>query len=177
MKSSLGSIVTTNKSKVTFPSPAAPPAKLGGTIAVTAVKGIATFSNLKFTMAGGCLKATDGTLKAATSKPITIRARQRRSSCSRPSRSPGPRGKILSPTITVKVEDMFGNVVITNSSLITLSVASGPTGGLLVGAPTGKAVKGLATFANLALKKAGTYTLKAGDALLTAAVSKSIVVK
>ena len=71
----------------------------------------------------------------------------------------------------VAVEDQFGNVVTTDTSTVTLTVASGP-GGFASGSTTSvSAVKGIATFSNLLLDTAGSYTLGASDGALTKATS------
>ena len=74
------------------------------------------------------------------------------------------------------VKDQFGNVVTSNTSTITVAVASGP-GGFASGSTTSvAAVNGVATFSNLMLKCAGTYTLSVSDGSLTGATSGTIVV-
>jgi len=70
-------------------------------------------------------------------------------------------GNAISPPITVDVKDANGNPVTTDNTSVTLSVASGP--GALSGTVTVAAVNGVATFPNLVLNQAGTYTLQAAD--------------
>ena len=72
------------------------------------------------------------------------------------------------------MEDQFGNVVTTDSSNVTLSVASGP--GSLSGTVTVAASSGIATFSNIKLDTAGSYTLTASDGSLTSATSSSFTV-
>ena len=79
-----------------------------------------------------------------------------------------------SPSITVDVEDQFGNIVTTDSSSVTLTVASGP--GSLSGTVTVTASGDVATFSNVKLNTAGSYTLTAGDGSLTSATSSSFAV-
>src|ERR1700678_1654465 len=69
-----------------------------------------------------------------------------------------------STSITVDVEDPFGNIVTTDSSTVTLSVASGP--GSLSGTLTMAASSGIATFSNVKLNTAGSYTLTTSDGSL-----------
>ncbi|MGA2229839.1 MAG: hypothetical protein ABSH22_02845 [Tepidisphaeraceae bacterium] len=76
-------------------------------------------------------------------------------------------GKPFSPAVTVVVEDRDGEVVSTDDSTITLSIASGPSG-LLGGTITAPAVDGVATFSGLSpLTVAGTYKLGASDGALS----------
>jgi hypothetical protein len=70
-------------------------------------------------------------------------------------------GSVISPPITVDVEDQFGNIVTTDNSNVTLSIESGP--GSLTGNLTVAAVNGVATFTGLSLSAVGTYVLSAKD--------------
>jgi hypothetical protein len=83
-------------------------------------------------------------------------------------------GATMSPSLTVEVEDSQGNLLQQNSSLVTLSIASGS--GTLSGTTSVAATDGIATFSNFSLLTAGTYTLKATDSSLTPAVSASFTV-
>jgi hypothetical protein len=56
-------------------------------------------------------------------------------------------GQVINPPIVVLIEDQYGNVVTTNNSKVTLSIASGP--GILGGTFKVNAVNGVATFSNL----------------------------
>src|SRR5207248_420138 len=69
-------------------------------------------------------------------------------------------GAAIRPAVTVKVFDQFGNFVNNDSSdKVTLSVASGP-GSFASGSTTTVTVSGgVATFSNLVLTTAGSYTL------------------
>jgi hypothetical protein len=61
----------------------------------------------------------------------------------------------------VTIEDQYGNVETMDTSDVMLSVASGP--GTLGGTTTVAAVNGVATFSNLLITQAGSYTLSAAD--------------
>src|SRR5205085_2550590 len=69
-------------------------------------------------------------------------------------------GLAISPAVQVSVFDTFGNLLTgDNSDQVTLSIASGP-GGLAGGSTnTGTVSGGIATFSNLVLDTAGSYTL------------------
>ncbi len=78
-------------------------------------------------------------------------------------------------TITVKVsiENFAGNVVVGNTSAVTLSLQGGTAGAVLGGTLTQNAVAGVATF-NVSVDALGTgYTLKATDGVLRSATSSS----
>ena len=61
-----------------------------------------------------------------------------------------------SPSIIVDVEDAFGNLVSTDGSNVTLSVANGP--GSASGTVSMPAGNGVATFSNVIFATAGSYT-------------------
>jgi subtilase family serine protease len=80
-------------------------------------------------------------------------------------------------TVVVAALDSLGNVVQNdNSTSITLSINSGPAGGVLGTTLTRTVVNGQATFSNLSLNLPGTYTLEATDGVLGTAVSTSFTV-
>ena len=83
-------------------------------------------------------------------------------------------GHALSPAITVDVEDSDGNLLQTDSSTLTLSIASG--NGSLSGTVSVAAVDGIATFSALSISSAGTYTLEAADGTLASAVSSPVII-
>src|SRR5205814_1311898 len=70
-------------------------------------------------------------------------------------------GVAISPAVTVRILDVFGNLVTNdNSDQVTLSVASGPGGFAGSSTLTATASGGIATFRNLFHNTAGTYTLR-----------------
>ena len=154
-------------------------ATLGGTTPVAAVNGLATFSNLSLNRAGTgyTLVASSPGLTSATSNAFNVTqvptkvvfVQQPTSTTS---------GATVSPAITVQVQDAGNNVVTSSTASITLAIASGPTGGVFT--PTSTltvtATNGVATFSNLAILKAGTYTVTATSAPLTAATSTSFTI-
>jgi uncharacterized repeat protein (TIGR03803 family) len=169
-----GNVATSNSSNVTL-AVASGPGSASGTLTVAASSGVATFANVKLDTAGSyTLSATDGALTTATSGSFTV--------------SPAAASKVVysvqpgnvvagvaeSPAIVVDIEDQFGNLVTGNSSNVTLSAATGP--GSAGGTTTVAASGGVATFNNLLLDKAGSYTLGAADGALTSAVSNSFTV-
>jgi len=84
-------------------------------------------------------------------------------------------GEVFSPDIEVEVQDLGGNLVTSATHSITLSIASGPSGGTLsVASNPVNAVGGVATFSNVSLDKVGTYTLQVTAAGLTPATSANI---
>jgi plastocyanin len=169
-----GNIVTTNSSNVTL-SVASGPGSLSGTVTVAASSGIATFNNVKLDTAGNyTLTASDGSLTTATSNSFTVNLTTASKVVYAVQPSNVTAGVADSPSIVVDVEDQFGNIVTTDNSNVTLSVASGP--GALSGTVTVAAISGVATFSNIILDTAGNYTLTASDGVLTTATSGSFTV-
>ena len=169
-----GNIVASDNSSVTL-TVASGPGSLSGTVTVTASGGVATFSNVKFDTAGSyTLTASDGSLTPATSSSLAVSAASASKVVYGVQPSNVTAGVADSPSITVDVEDQFGNIVTTDSSNVTLAVASGP--GSLSGTLTMAASSGIATFSNVKLNTAGNYTLTAGDGSLTSATSSSFAV-
>jgi hypothetical protein len=62
-----------------------------------------------------------------------------------------------SQAVTVEVEDPYGNLVSSSTANVTLAIVSGS--GTLLGATTVQAAGGVASFSNLAIDQAGSYTL------------------
>ena len=137
---------------------------LGGTITMNAVNGTATFSTLTLNKVGTgyTLNASANNLNSATSNMFTI--------------SPGVQaqltfvvppstivaGTIMTPAVTVLVEDAYGNVVPSAVNAVTLALANNPSGATLGGTVTVTASNGIALFKSLTLQKVGTgYTLSA----------------
>jgi hypothetical protein len=63
--------------------------------------------------------------------------------------------------ITVVARDSLGNVDTTFDGVVQISLASNSTGGGLRGVTAVRALDGIASFNNLAIDAAGTYTLRA----------------
>jgi uncharacterized delta-60 repeat protein len=78
--------------------------------------------------------------------------------------------------VTVDVEDGNGNLLSSDNSDVTIFVTTSATGALLTGTTTVAAVNGVATFSDLSLGTAGSYTATATDGTFTSAVSPSFTV-
>jgi hypothetical protein len=140
------------------------------------VNGVATFGSLVINAAGSyTLAASDGTLTGATSNSFAISAAAaaRLAFLQQPSNVAA--GTAIVPAVTVAVRDAFGNAVTADTSTVTLTLSSGTFAG---GSTTASAaaINGVATFSNLVINAAGTYTLAASDGSLTGATSNSFTV-
>ena len=154
---------------------------LSGTTPVTAVNGVATFGNLSIDNAGNgyTLHATDasnGTVTAATSNAFNVTGTPTQLAFGvQPATTAA--GAAITPAVTVKVEDANGNIVTSDSSLVTLAIGNNPAVGTLSGTVSVHAVNGVATFGNLSINNAGSgYTLRATDGTLAAATSNGFTI-
>ena len=180
LEDSLGNIATGDNSNVTLSvasGPAGADFAAGSTLSVAAVSGVAQFSNLVLNTSGKYTFHADAeSLTEATSVNSTINpaAASKLVFLSEP--SAGSVGVALNPAVTVAVQDKFGNLVTTATS-VTLSLASTTTGGGFSpgSTVTASSVNGIATFGNLKLK-AGTYSLLASSGALSKDTSSSFVV-
>jgi hypothetical protein len=176
-----GNVVTTNSSAVTLAIASQPGS--GATLSctsnpVTASAGVASFAGCKITGKSGSytLKATDGSLTSATSSTfsLTVGAAAQLVFTTQP--GGGYSGFAWSTQPKVSVEDSGGNVVTTNSSAVTLAIASQPGSGATLSCTSNPvtASAGVASFAGCKITgKSGSYTLKATGGSLTSATSSS----
>ena len=172
-----GQVLTNNNSTVTLSISNGPGGFASSSIiSVNAVNGVAQFSNLVLDVSGNYqLTANDSGVTGSTSSVINVSAAQASKVVFVQSPTAGLVGSTLS-SVTVAVEDPFGNVVTNNNSTVTISVASGP-GTFSSGSITSAAaVNGIATFNNLVLVTAGTYTLNAADNGMSGATSGGFTV-
>ncbi len=173
-----GNVITTDTSTVTIGVGTGPSgATVTGTASVAAKAGVATFSNLLLTKAGTyTLKATDGSDTAGISSSLVVNPAAAAKLVFLQSPVASKVGKPITPAVTVLIEDSLGNIVTTNTTTVKLTTATAPSGGALSGTVSVAAVAGKATFSNLLLSKAGSYSLKATDGSLVAVTSSVFAV-
>jgi len=70
-------------------------------------------------------------------------------------------GQVISPAVEIAVSDSTGSTDSSFTGTITIGLASNSTGGTLSGTTVVRPVNGISSFTNLAIDKAGTYTLSA----------------
>jgi len=70
-------------------------------------------------------------------------------------------GQVISPPVEIAVSDSTGSTDSSFTGTITIGLASNSTGGTLSGTTVVRPVNGISSFTNLAIDKAGTYTLSA----------------
>jgi hypothetical protein len=171
-----GNIVASDKSTVAVTLNGGKFSNGSTTGTAVAVNGVATFVLAINTAGTSSLAFSDGSLTGISSGNITINpAVANKLVFQQTPPATGTAGVALSPAVKVAVEDFFGNVVTTDNSTITLTLNAGTFVG---GATTVsvQVVNGVATFSNLALSKAGNYTLTASDGTLIKVTSNLIVI-
>ncbi len=83
-------------------------------------------------------------------------------------------GVAISPSVTVRIEDEFGNLVDDDSTQVTVAIGTNPGSGTLSGTTLQTASNGIATFAGLSINKSGTgYTLTASASGVTGDTSSA----
>jgi hypothetical protein len=170
-----GNTITTDNSFVTLTLSSGSFANGSTTVTVQAISGVATFSTLVINTAGSYnLKATDGTLPATQSNPFNIVAQGSQLVLTQQPENTNA-GEAVNPAVAVALEDGFGNVDTSNTTTVTLTLSSGTffDGGTTA---TAVPVNGIATFNNLVITGAGTYTLTATDSGLISATSFSFTI-
>ncbi len=167
-----GNTVTTATNSVTIAIGTNPGSgALSGTLTVSAISGVATFSSVQINKAGlgYSLVATSAGLTRVTSTPFSV--------------SPGVATKLafvtqpanaaaaVSITPVVAIQDANGNTVVSGNNTITLALTTNPAADTLAGTLTVKAIGGISAFTLNLNKKATGCILTASAAGLTSATS------
>jgi hypothetical protein len=176
VEDAFGNTVTNDASMVTLTLSHGTFANGATSATASDVNGVATFSNLVVDTAGSySLTASDGSLTNAASGAFAISAAAAAKVVFLQQPSSASAGTAISPAVTVVVEDTFGNTVTSDTSTVTLTLSHGTfaSGATSV---TASAVNGIATFSNLVVDTAGSYTLAASDGSLTNAASGAFTI-
>lgn len=145
----------------------------------TADRGVHTFTGLKLVTAGTqtltVRDTTNSSIVGSSSTTVAPAAVARLAFSVVP--TGGTVGAPLSPGVTVQLFDAYNNLVTNDSStVVTLSLGTNSGGGTLGGTVSASAVKGVATFSNLTLSAAGTYTLVAASGTLASTTSAAFTI-
>ncbi|WKW13206.1 Ig-like domain-containing protein [Pseudogemmatithrix spongiicola] len=166
-RDAFGNAVPTFADSVVIVVAGAQPPTLGGSTTRVPVSGTAAFEDLALTLAGEyTLIARSGALAPDTTTAISIApaAAARLSFVQEPVNAVA--GAALTPALTVRSTDAFGNLTPTFTGPIALTLREAGTA-TLAGTATQNAVAGVATFADLSVQKAGTgYRLEATSGTL-----------
>jgi hypothetical protein len=81
-------------------------------------------------------------------------------------------GQPITPAVTVKILDQYGNLKTNSNASVTIAIGSNPASGTLSGTTTVTATNGIATFSTLSINNIGNgYTLTANASGLTGVTS------
>ena len=174
---SLGHPVTTATTFVSVALTGGPGgATLSGTLAKSAVNGVATFGDLSVDKAGSgyslVASATGFPNATSTTFGITPGAATKLTFITQPSRT--PKSSTITPPVQAAAQDAFGNTVTAFTGTVSIAIVGGTgTGGaVLSGTLSVPAVAGVATFNDLSINKTGTnYKLAVTATGLTPATS------
>lgn len=136
-------------------------ATLGGTLAVAAVAGVATFSDLTLNRSGKSftLTGTATGLRAATSTAFSIPTHLVFTT-----QPASTTAGVTMANVVVTVRDGAGNTDTAYTGNVTVALYSATAAGVLSGTLTVAAVAGVATFSTLSISLSGVYTLIASAA-------------
>jgi autotransporter-associated beta strand protein len=131
------------------------------------------FSGVLLKTAGGgsqTISVTSGTFGGSAVIPIIPAAASQLLFAQQPDGS--IIGAALHPPVTVQILDALGNLT-TSTAMVSMTIAAGPAGGGFTAGSTVNvtAVKGVATFSNLAFTTASSYKISAGSTGLTGVTS------
>ncbi|MDT5308081.1 MAG: trimeric autotransporter adhesin, partial [Mycobacterium sp.] len=141
-----------------------------------AVAGVATFAGCKIDVASTyTLTATDGSLTTAASGSVVITTGA--AAMLRYLQQPvGSTAGTNFPTQPqVRITDLGGNTVTTNTSSVTLTLVGG-SGVLTCTLNPEVAVAGITSFSGCKISLAGSYTINATDGALTAITSNTVTI-
>jgi hypothetical protein len=131
-----------------------------GTTTIDAVDGSATFSNLSINKTGIYqIEATSPNVVPVSTLAFNVDPAAATHMTIESQPTSFWQYSAMGSPIVVLLEDQFDDVVLGSGVPITLTVNSGPAGGVLVGKTTVNTVSGIATFSNLSVNLPGTYTL------------------
>ena len=171
VEDSYGNTVTTDSSTVTLTLSSGVFASGSRTVTVTAVNGVATFSNLVIDTTGTfTLAARDGRLTRTSSASFTVIPATATQLVFEQQPTDTQAGVEIGPAVTVAVEDSFGNIATTNTSNVTVTLSGGTLSWTVA------TVGGIAVFPNLIISNLGIYTLAANDGALNGSTSSSFAV-
>jgi len=165
-----GNPVTGDNSTIVTASRLAGSGTLQGTVVATARRGVASFVNLSHNVAGGItLLFTGGELIQDTSRVILVNSADpaRLVFVQQPTNTMA--GAAITPPVTVRLRDAYGNDVNTSGTMVTIALTSG--NGELHGTLTAGTISGIASFGDLSIDRTGPKRLTASSGNLTAAVS------
>jgi len=165
-----GNLVTTDNSTVVEAARLEGNGTLQGTVTVTARRGVATFVNLSHNVAGTMtILFRSGVLTRDTSRAVLVEPADAAGLTFMQHPTNTMAGVVITPPVTVRLKDAFGNDVTTSGTPVAITLATGS--GILSGTLTRSTASGIATFDDLSINLSGVKTLSASSGSLSAATS------
>ncbi|HUQ06163.1 MAG TPA: Ig-like domain-containing protein [Kofleriaceae bacterium] len=150
---------------------------LTGTTSVSAVGGVASFSNLRLDRVGSYTLAFNASgVTGDTSASFAISPAAAATLAFTVEPTAAVSGVSISPAVVVTALDSFSNVATGFTGAVTITKSTGPGSGVLSGDTSNNASSGVATFSDLSLDLVGTYTLAAAASGLTGDTSASFAI-
>ncbi len=177
VEDSYGNLVAADNTTSVTAARASGAGTLQGTVTVTAVNGLVSYTNLSHQVATNITIAfSSGSLAGVNSASVSVSpAGASRLTISTQPPSGATAGAVFSPAPQVRIEDQFGNLRTSDNSTVVTAARSAGTGSLQ-GTTTATASGGVATFANLSYTVAETMSVGFSSGSLTAATSSNVVV-
>ncbi|MEZ4814203.1 MAG: hypothetical protein R3A80_03225 [Bdellovibrionota bacterium] len=147
---------------------------LSGTTSIAAVGGIANFTDISIEKAGSgyTLDASASGLTGASSGLFDINPGAATQLIFSQEPSQANSGIVITPDISIEIQDAAGNLVTSATDNINISINSNPSGGTLSGTASINATGGIAVFNDLSIDNSGVgYTLDASASGLSTATS------
>ena len=168
VRDAFGNVATTFTGDVSVALAGTTLPTVGGTLTRAAVKGVATFPDLALTAVGTYkLVFTSPALTPDTTTAISITPAVAASLEFVTQPAGGTAGAAITPPVTVRALDAFGNVVTGFTNSVSLALLDSGSA-VLSGSAQQNAVSGVATFSALAVNLVGsTYRLVANSTALT----------
>jgi hypothetical protein len=175
-----GNVVTTSTALVILAIGTNPATgTISGSLSVSAINGVATFSGVSLSTAGNgyTLTASSTGLTSATSNTFNVTAPAAPTASKVVFTTQPGNGVTGSPLATqpvAKVVDVNGDVVTTSTALVILAIGTNPASGVISGSLSVSAINGVATFSGVTISAPGNgYTLTASSTGLTGATSNT----
>jgi len=172
-----GNLITTDNTTVVTAARSAGSGVLQGTVTRTAVGGLVTFTDLRHNVAGTIsIQFTSvPSLTPITSSNIVVSPAAPKKLVFVQQPTNDTAGTIITPPITVQLQDTFSNNVSQSGVAVLMTLSSGT--GTLSGTTTQNTnTSGLATFGNLSINLVGQKVLTASSSGLTSAVSNAFTI-
>ena len=147
---------------------------LSGTLTRIATAGVVSFNNLSLekAAAGYILSGSATGLASALSASFEVSPTTANKLIFTTQPATTSAGSLIAPAVVISIKDQYGNLVVgDNSTVVSLTLDTNPSGGALFGTVAKTAAAGKATFSDIYINKNGNYKLRGEATGLTTATS------